>query len=140
MPARERELVPSVPDNDDLAVNGVAGVTGALPYGAGLPGHRTLWLNVESVEEETVEAERVEASLKAGETVPFRNLSRWTWTILSRICASPEPCERTSCLSASILEIAGKDGLDGVLAVVVDRGSEPGRVYVGEGVGEVGSW
>lgn len=65
-------------DDDDMTENGVAGVTGTLPYVVGLPGHRTRWLNVESTvdAEETVEAENAEASLKAGETVPLRSWSR----------------------------------------------------------------
>lgn len=57
--------------------------------------------------------------------------SRWTWTILSRIGASPVLAGRMSCLSASILEAAGKVGLDGVL--VAEAGCEGAA-------GEGGSW
>jgi hypothetical protein len=121
-----------------MTVKGVAGVTGTLPYAVGLPGHRILWLKVESAvdTEEAVEAEKADASLKAGDAVPLRSWSRWTWTILSRICPSPELLGRTSCLRASILDV-GKLGLEGVLTA--DTGSEPG-VEVGEATGDVGSW
>ena len=89
--------------------------------------------------DEAVEAEKAEASLKVGEAVPFLSMSRWTCTILSRICPSPELLGRTSCLRASILEVAWKVGLTGVLAA--ETGSEPGPgVKVGELVGEVGNW
>jgi hypothetical protein len=72
-PNRETAVFPSAPDNDDMTVKGVAGVTGTLPYADGLPGHRTRWLKVESAAEEIVEA-----SLKAGDVVPLRSWSRWT--------------------------------------------------------------
>jgi hypothetical protein len=78
-PSRDTALAPSVPEHDDTVVNGVAGVTGTLPYAVGLPGHRTRWLKVELAvdTEETVEAaENVETSLKAGDAVPLRVWSR----------------------------------------------------------------
>ena len=119
-------------------VKGVAGVTGTLPYAVGLPGHRILRLKVESAvdAEEAVEAENADASLKAGETVPLRSWSKWTWSILSRTCPSPELLGRTSCLRASILEV-GKVDLDGVLPANTRRGL---GVNVGEEMGDVGIW
>jgi hypothetical protein len=58
--------------------------------------------------------------------------------ILSRICPSPELLGRTSCFRASILEVIGKAGFDGVLAAETGRERAPG-VNVGEAIGEVGS-
>jgi hypothetical protein len=141
VPNWDTVLFRSAPDKDDMTVNGVAGVTGTLPYAVGLPGHRIRWLKVESRvdADETVEAEKADTSLKVGDTVPLRSWSRWRWTILSRTGASPEWFGRTSCLRASIFEAAEKVGLNGVL--VADAGSDPGPgVNVGEAVGEVGSW
>ena len=134
-------LFPSAPDNDDMTENGVAGVTGTLPYAVGLPGHRIRWLKVESAvdTDETVDAEKADASLKAGDTVPLRSWSRWTWTILSRIWPSLELLGRTSCLRASILEVPGKVGLEGVLVAETGDDANPG-VKTGEGIGDVGSW
>lgn len=89
--------------------------------------------------DEAVEAEKAEASLKAGEVVPFLSMSKCTWTMRSRIWLSPELLGRTSCLRASILEVAWKVGLEGVPAAETGTEACPG-VKVGEAAGEVGSW
>jgi hypothetical protein len=98
---------------------------------------------------DAVEAEVMEASLKAGETVSLRVGSKSTCTTLSRIWSSDERkpgfADRTNCLIALVAE-AGKGDRTGEL--MAEAAAVAPRNEVGEGIdritgeesGDVGSW
>jgi hypothetical protein len=93
-----------------------------------------------------VDAEAVEASLNAGDTLSFRRWSRPMWTILSRIGASTVLLDRISCLRLFMVDDPNTDR--GVVlagdAAAEDRpgvgdGTQEAAEREGEASGDVGS-